>query len=141
MKVKLINDLSNLKIHSLTEHHEEIGAAVVQAAFNVHKEFGPGLLEKVYETCLCHELQSAGLQVSRQVNIPLRYKGITLDESLRIDLLVENIVVVEVKSVELVNAIWHSQVLSQLKMTGHRLGYLINFNVPLIKEGIRRIIR
>jgi GxxExxY protein len=124
----------------LTEDYERIATIVVDAAFKVHKELGPGLLERVYETCLCYELRHAGLEVSRQITVPLRYKDIYLDEGLRIDLLVESKVIVEAKAVETMNAVWHAQILSQLKITGHRLGFLINFNVPLIKNGIKRII-
>lgn len=124
----------------LSELEEEIGKAVVNAAFKVHSELGPGLLEKVYEVCLAHELRKAGYIVVRQVDIPIQYDGIIFDEGLRLDLLVENKVIVEIKALDLVNPVWQAQVLSHLKLTGLRLGYLINFNVPLIKEGIKRII-
>ena len=133
-------DLSGMNLHTLTQRHEQIGAIIVDAAYKVHKYFGPGLLEKVYETCLCYEIQQAGLEVNRQVKVPLRYKGLSLDEVLRLDLLVENMVVVETKAVDLVNPVWHAQLVSQLRVTGHQLGFLINFNVPLIRDGIKRII-
>jgi GxxExxY protein len=124
----------------LTADYQEIGTSIVECALKVHRALGPGLLEKVYEACLCYELQKAGLEVARQVCIPIIYDGVYLGENLRMDILVEGKVIVEAKSVEQVNSIWHAQILSQLKITGHRLGYLINFNVPLIKEGIKRII-
>jgi GxxExxY protein len=124
----------------LSEEYEGIATTVVDAALKVHRELGPGLLEKYYETCLCYELKLAGLEVLRQVSVPLRYKEICLDEGLRIDLLVNGKVIVEVKAVETMNPVWHAQILSQLKITGHHLGFLINFNVPLIKYGIKRII-
>lgn len=124
----------------LTELEESIGKAIVNAAYKIHKELGPGLLEKVYEVCLAHELRKVGYLVARQVDIPIQYDGITFDEGLRLDLLVEQKVIVEVKAVETVNPVWQAQILSHLKLTGLRLGYLINFDVPTIKDGIKRII-
>lgn len=118
---------------------EEIGKAVVNAAYKVHSQLGPGLLEKVYEVCLEHELRKDGYHVARQLDIPIQYDGITFDEGLRLDLLVENKVIVEIKAVDQINPVWQAQVLSHLKLTGLRLGYLINFNVAVIKEGIKRI--
>ena len=108
--------------------------------FKVHSELGPGLLEKIYEVCLAHELRKTGYTVERQKEIPIQYDGITFDEGLRLDLLVEDKVIIETKAVDEVNPVWQAQVLSHLKLTGLRLGYLINFNVPLIKNGIKRII-
>lgn len=119
---------------------EKIAKSIVHAAYVVHSKLGPGLLEKIYEVCLAHELEKAGYKVERQVKIPLIYDGIVFQEGLRLDLLVEESVVVEVKSVELINPVWGAQVLSQLKLTGKNIGFLINFNVPLIKHGIKRII-
>jgi GxxExxY protein len=127
-------------MESVSTDVEAIGKAIVNAALKVHRRLGPGLLEKLYEACLCYELRQSGLSVARQVTIPIVYDGLAFDEGLRIDLLVENKVIVEIKSAELMTPVWHAQVLSQLKMTGHRLGFLINFNVPLIKDGIKRII-
>lgn len=124
----------------LTEQEERIGKIIVNAAFKVHKEVEPSLLEKIYEIALAHELQKAGLVVRRQVEIPIVYDGIVFDEGLRLDLLVEDLVIVETKAIEQVNPVWVAQVLSHLKLTNKRLGYLINFNVPLIKDGIKRII-
>jgi len=129
-----------MEFEKVSEFEEELGRAIVNAAFKVHSELGPGLLEKVYEVCLTHELRKAGYTVARQVDIPIQYDGITFEEGLRLDLLVENKIIVEVKALEQVNPVWQAQVLSHLKLTGLRLGYLINFNVPLIKEGIRRLI-
>lgn len=124
----------------ISEQEELIGKAIVHAAFNIHKALGPGLLEKVYETCIAYELSKKGFSVSRQVDIPIRYDGIIFDEGLRLDILVEQKVIIEVKAVDQVNPVWQAQVLSHLKLTGLRLGYLINFNVPIIKQGIKRII-
>jgi GxxExxY protein len=125
---------------NLSEQEEAIGKAIVNAAYIVHSALGPGLLEKVYEACVAHELRKAGLGVSRQLQIPIRYDGMTFEEGLRLDLLVENKVVIEIKAIETVNPVWQAQVLSHLKLTGFRLGFLINFHVPLIKKGISRII-
>lgn len=128
-----------MEYSNLSEHEERIGKAVVNAAYKVHKELGPGLLEKIYEICLAYELRKAGFDVKRQVKIPIYYDGIQFEEGLRADILVDDLVVVEAKSVETVNPVWLSQVLSQLRLTKRHLGYLINFNVSLIKHGIRRI--
>jgi len=111
---------------------------IVNAAFKVHSALGPGLLEKVYEACLAHEIRKAGLEFQRQVNVPIIYDDLSFEEALRLDLLVSGNVIVEVKAVELVNKVWEAQVLSQLKLTKYPLAFLINFNVPLIKDGIRR---
>ena len=119
---------------------EEIGKYIVDAAFKVHKALGPGLLEKVYEVCLCHELRKLGLNVERQLDIPIVYDGITFEEGLRLDLLVDNKVIIELKAVDVVNPVWEAQIISHLILTGKQLGYLINFNVPLIKQGIRRYV-
>jgi GxxExxY protein len=123
-----------------TEQEELIGKAIVNAAFKVHKALGPGLLEKVYEVCIAHELKKSGWQVKRQIDIPIAYDGLVFDEGLRLDILVEDLVIVELKAVDLVNPVWQAQVMSHLKLTNRKLGYLINFNVPLIKEGIKRIV-
>lgn len=119
---------------------EHIGKTIVNSAFKVHKELGTGLLEKVYEICLAHEINKAGIHVSRQLTIPIVYDGIAFEEGLRLDLLVGNEVIVEIKAIELVNPVWQAQVISHLQLTGKELGYLINFNVPLIKNGIQRFI-
>ncbi len=119
---------------------EYIGKIVVNSAFKVHKELGPGLLEKVYEICLAHEINKAGIEVVRQLSIPIVYDGITFQEGLKLDLLVGNEVIVEIKAIETVNPVWQAQIISHLKLTGKELGYLINFNVPLIKNGIQRFI-
>lgn len=123
-----------------TEREEVIGKAVVNAAYKVHKELGPGLLEKVYEICMAHELRKAGFDVLRQIDIPVIYDGLVFEEGLRLDLLVEDLVIVELKAVDLVNPVWQAQVISHLKLTNKNLGYLINFNVPLIKDGIKRFL-
>lgn len=124
----------------LTAEEERIGKLIVNAAFRIHKRFGPGLLEKIYEMCLIHELTKAGLHVCRQVNVPIAYDGIVFEEGLRLDILVEDKVIVEVKAVEQVNAVWIAQVLSYLRLTGLRLGYLMNFGDTTMRNGTKRII-
>lgn len=123
----------------LTEEEERIGKIIVNSAFKVHKELGPGLLEKIYEIALAHEIQKAGLDVKRQVDIPIVYDGIKFAEGLRLDLLVQDLFIVETKAIKQVNPVWTVQVLSHLKLTKKRLGYLINFNFMLIKDGIKRV--
>lgn len=124
----------------LSEEIEYIGKIVVNSAFKVHKELGPGLLEKVYEICLAHEIKKAGIDVLRQVDVPVVYDGIVFEEGLRLDLLVGNSVIVEIKAIEMVNPVWQAQVISHLQLTGKPLGFLINFNVPIIKSGIQRFV-
>jgi GxxExxY protein len=124
----------------LPPDHERIARLIVDAAYTVHKTLGAGLLESVYETCLCHELGKRGLAYKRQVVVPLVYDGIKFAEGFRIDVLVEGRIVCELKSVERMENVHLSQVLTYLKLTGNRLGFLINFNVSLIKNGIRRVI-
>ena len=125
----------------ISEREDRIGRGIVNAAFKVHKELGPGLLEKIYEVCLAHELKKDGLEVIRQLNLPIHYDGMVFEEALRLDILVEDLVIVECKAVEQTNPLWKAQFLSHLKLTNRRLGYLINFNVALIKNGITRIVR
>lgn len=116
----------------------ELSGVIVDAAFQVHDSLGPGLLESVYEGCLSYELRSRNLAVMRQVQVPLVYKELQFDCGFRIDLLVNDEVVVEVKAVETVLPIHKAQLLTYLKITEHRVGLLINFNVTKIKNGIHR---
>ena len=124
----------------LSKREEVIAQKIVGAAYMVHKQLGPGLLERVYEVCFCHELSKRELKYQRQVGIPIEYDGIVFDEGLRIDVLVEDSIICELKAVDEMNAVWEAQVLSHLKLTNNRLGFLINFNVPIIKNGIKRFI-
>ncbi len=124
----------------LSTREEEIARKIVDAAYCVHKELGPGLLEKVYEVCFCHELTKRNLTYRRQVEVPIVYDGITLEEGLRLDVLVENLIIRELKAADNMNPVWEAQVLSHLKMTGKRLGFLINFKERYVKDGIKRII-
>ncbi len=129
-----------VKQEAVPERVNELSRIAVDSALQVHRELGPGLLESVYEVCLCEELQSRGLRVERQAKLPVHYRGKELDADLRVDLLVEDALVIELKSVEILLPIHEAQLLTYLKLPDHRLGLLINFNVPLIKEGIRRLI-
>jgi GxxExxY protein len=117
----------------------QLSAIIVDSALTVHKTLGPGLLERVYEQCLIHELTLRGIKVESQVPLPIDYKGLRIEEALRIDILVENLVVLEIKAVETILPVHEAQLLTYLKLSNHRLGLLINFNSPLIKDGIKRI--
>ena len=113
---------------------------VIGAAIAVHRELGPGLLESTYEACFCGELTERGIPFERQKAVPLRYRGLVLDEGMRLDVLVGGELVVELKSVERFIDIHSAQVLTYLKMGGYPVGLLINFNVPLLRRGIRRFV-
>jgi GxxExxY protein len=119
---------------------EHIAQEIVAAAYAVHSTLGPGLLENIYEVCFCHELAKQGLTHRRQVVVPIVYDGITFDEGLRLDVLVEDLVICELKAAESMKPVYLAQLLTQLKLTKKRLGFLINFNVPLIKYGIKRVV-
>ena len=117
-----------------------ISGKVIQAAIEVHRGLGPGLLESAYEECLCHELSLQSLKFLRQVPLPVNYKGVSLDCGYRLDLVAEERVNIELKSVSKLEPIHDAQVLTYLKMTGLKLGLLLNFNVSLMRDGIRRIV-
>lgn len=129
-----------MSFRPLTEREKDIAKEIVDSAYTVHKELGPGLLEKVYEVCFCHELSKREVKYQRQVDIPIVYDGMTFDEGLRLDVLVEDLIICELKAVDEINLVCEAQIISHLKLTGKRLGFLINFNVPLIKNGIKRFI-
>ncbi len=120
---------------------EAMAREVVDAGFQVHRELGPGLLERVYESALVYELTTKGFKVERQVLVPLCYKGALLEDPLRLDLLVEGSIILEVKAVDAILAIHKAQLLSYLKLSGRRLGFLMNFNVPIFKDGLHRLVR
>jgi len=117
----------------------ELATLVLDAAFKVHRALGPGLLESAYVHCLIHELRSSNLAVLHQHPLPLRYADVQLDAGYRLDLWIENKLIVEVKSVDALHPIHIAQLLTYLKLTGNRLGLLINFNEVLLKEGVRRV--
>jgi len=116
-----------------------IGTQIVDATMAVHSGMGPGLLESAYEFCLAHELVKRGVRVRNQVYVPIRYDGIVIENSYRLDLLVEDLVIVELKSVETILPVHRGQVRSYLRLGGFRLGYLLNFNVAHIRDGITRL--
>ncbi|KKD35771.1 GxxExxY protein [Limnoraphis robusta CS-951] len=123
----------------ISEEVNQVAKQIVDAAFTVHSTLGAGLLESVYEVCLDYELTKRGLRVARQVSLPVIYDDIQLDAGFRLDLLVDQCVIVELKAVPDLLPVHTAQVITYLKLSQHRLGFLINFNVPLIKDGIKRI--
>jgi GxxExxY protein len=118
----------------------DVAAAVLDAAIEVHREMGPGLLESVYHQCLAAELEMRGMELRTLEPVALHYKGMSLDKSFVIDILVENEVIVELKSVETILPVHEAQVISYLKLANKRLGLLINFNAPLLKHGFKRFV-
>ena len=119
---------------------ERVGKAVLDAAFKVHTALGPGLLESVYETCTAFELTQSGFGAPTQVALPVTYRGIKMDAGLKPDMIVNDCVIVEFKSVETMHPVFDAQLITYLKLTGIRLGFLINFNVVHLKDGIKRIV-
>jgi len=119
---------------------EELTSSIIGAAIEVHKELGPGLLESTYERCLVYELTLRGIKAERQKTQPINYKGLELDEGYRIDIFVEDEIILELKVVEAIKDVHKAQILTYLKLSNSKLGYLINFNVPLLKDGIHRIV-
>ena len=113
---------------------------VVDAALAVHRAIGPGMLESVYQTCLAFELRERGIPLQVERDLPVRYRGVEIDAGFRIDMLVDNAVVVELKTVSKLLPVHEAQLLSYLRMSGHQIGLLINFNVPLLRDGIKRLI-
>jgi len=124
----------------LTDTENELGKAIYDVAFKIHRTLGPGLLEKVYEECFRYELFLRNIPFKKQVKVPIRYEDLEIEDGLRLDILIGNKVIVELKAQENDHAILEAQLLSYLKLTGLRLGYIINFHTPLIKDGIKRKI-
>lgn len=122
------------------ETYNQFSKQILDASIFVHKEMGPGLLESIYELCLAKELQMRGIKVDRQVYLPLAYRGEDLGKDFRIDLLVENEIIIEIKAVDGVLPVHEAQIISYLKLSDKRLGFLVNFNVPLLKHGFRRLV-
>jgi GxxExxY protein len=118
----------------------EIGTSILKHAYDIHTELGPGLLESVYEVILAHALQNEGISVERQKAVPITYKGLKFDEGFRADVIAESKVIIEIKSVEALLPVHAKQLLTYLKLSGLRLGYLINFREPHLKAGIKRIV-
>jgi GxxExxY protein len=130
--------MATASIHRVSA--QEVSHAIITAAMKVHSELGPGLLESAYQACLQHELQQAGFQSAVQVGLPVVYRGVRLEIGYRMDLVVEGLVIVEVKSVDAISPIHQAQIISYLKLRGKSLGLLINFNVVHLKDGIRRFV-
>jgi GxxExxY protein len=122
------------------ERLDKLTETIIGGAIAVHRGIGPGLLESAYEECLCFELSDAGLGFERQVQLPVSYRGVKLDCGYRMDIVVEDRVIVEVKTVERFAAVHEAQLLSYLKMSGRRVGLLLNFHVAILKNGIKRIV-
>jgi GxxExxY protein len=118
---------------------DAVARQVVDAGLKVHKALGPGLLESAYEHCLAHELGLRGISVRRQVPLPIAYEGLKLDVGYRLDLVVADAIIVEVKAVEALSRLHEAQILTYLKLSGLRLGFLMNFNVPLYRDGVKRL--
>jgi GxxExxY protein len=129
------------EFETISTRTESLAAQVVDAAVKVHKALGPGLLESVYEICLCHEFTRRAIPFQRQVVLPINYEGIQLEAGLRIDIIVESCLVVELKTVDALSPLHEAQLLTYLKLSNNRLGLLLNFNVPIMKQGIKRLIR
>jgi GxxExxY protein len=126
---------------AIPEEIEKVATTIVDAAFKVHSTVGPGLLESAYETCLIYELKKRGLSVESQVALPIKYDGKIISNSYRIDLLVDNCLIIEIKAVDEIIPVYISQVLTYLKFSDQRLGLIINFNTRLFKDGVKRVIR
>ena len=121
--------------------YEELTQAIIGAAIEVHRHLGPGLLESVYEACLCHELELRGIPFRKELPMPVSYKGLELEAGYRIDILVQEVVVVELKAVDELIPVHEAQLLTYLRISGKKVGLLINFNVPVLKDGIIRRVR
>lgn len=122
------------------ENLNRLGGIILDASITVHKELGPGLLESAYELALAKELQLRNIKIRSQVPVDLTYKGVSLGKAYVMDLLVEEVIIIEIKSAEVMNPIFESQLITYLKLADKKLGYLINFNVPLLKDGFRRMV-
>ncbi len=114
--------------------------SIIGAAIEVHKSIGPGLLENAYENCLCHELGLQGISYERQKQLPVSYKGVQLDCAYRLDIVVESLVIVELKCVDRLEPVHEAQLLTYLRLSGLKLGLIINFNVPVLRSGIKRLV-
>ena len=119
---------------------EVVGREIVDIAYNIHKKLGPGLLESIYEKCFCYELTKRNIPFVKQKCAELIYDNIIIDEGLRIDIMVDDLIVIELKAQEVYHPVWEAQLLSYLKLTHKRLGYILNFHVPLMKDGLKRMI-
>ncbi len=136
----MINSPRKIVRSTLPVEIELVGEKVLDAAFKIHTALGPGLLESVYEACLAYELKKCGLKVETQVSLPVVYEDVRVDAGLRMDMVVNKCVIIELKSVETMNPVYKAQLITYLKLTKMHLGYLINFNVPHLRNGFQRIV-
>ena len=125
---------------SLIEKENWLAGQIVDIAICIHKALGPGLLESIYEKCFCYELTKRNILFERQKIVRLKYDELIIDEGLRIDILIDKLIVVELKAQEYYHPVWEAQLLSYLKLSNNRLGFILNFNVPLMKDGIKRMV-
>lgn len=125
-------------MYILNSREEVLCKIIVDCAYKVHRTLGPGILEKIYEACFCHELNKKNIAFQRQKKLLINYDGLVFDEGLVADVVVENVIICELKAVEKINPLWQAQLLSHLRLSNLHVGFVINFNVPVIKEGIRR---
>ena len=126
--------------NKLTEREEHLAKEIVDIAFQIHYQLGPGLLESIYEKCFCYELEKRGIPFQSQKRINIYYDGIVIEKGLKLDILVDDLIITELKAHENQHDVWQAQLLSYLKLSNKRLGFIINFHVPKIKEGIKRMI-
>lgn len=124
----------------LLEKEKQLASQIINIAITIHKALGPGLLESVYEKCFCYELSRRKIPYLKQKAVDIIYNDLIIGDGLRIDILVDNLVIIELKAQEVYHPVWEAQLLSYLKLTGKRLGYILNFHVSLMKDGIKRII-
>ena len=129
-----------MKYEPIPVEFELIAKQIFNCGLKIHKALGAGLLESVYEVCLAHEIAKLGLKVERQIQLPVIYDGITLDAGMRLDLWIERALLVEVKAIESLLPVHQAQLMTYLKLTGNRLGLLINFNTTLFKNGVKRVV-
>ncbi|MBS1915878.1 MAG: GxxExxY protein [Bacteroidetes bacterium] len=124
----------------LTDREQWLTGQLMNIAISIHKILGPGLLKSIYEKCFCYELSKRNIPFVRQQNVPIIYDQLRIDEHFKIDLLIDELIIVEIKAQENPHPIWEAQLLNYMKLTGKRLGYIMNFHVPLMKDGIKRMI-
>jgi GxxExxY protein len=135
-----MEETTKKKFKPLTEREQWLTSQLMNIAITVHKTVGPGLLKSIYEKCFCYELSKRNILFTRQQALPVIYNNMSIDEGLKIDLIVDGLIIVELKAQDNFHPVWEAQLLSYLKLTGKRVGYIMNFNVPLMKDGIRRMI-
>jgi GxxExxY protein len=125
---------------SLSERENYLAKEVIDIAFKIHSYLGPGLLESIYETCFCHELLLRNIPFMKQKMIPINYENLIVENALKIDLLIDNLLIIELKAQDLYHKVWEAQLLSYLKLSEKRIGYIINFHTSLMKDGFKRFI-